>query len=80
VKLSFIIYSNAKLFVTNSTIASTYCNSQQQQQLNENVVSISPINGISSNQNLITTIFSDKQVIFFCLLILKWNKKDLILF
>ena len=61
IKVSFIIYSSAKFFSTNKTDNSALnCNAKQ--QISNNVISISPINGIGNQVNLVTSTFEIQQV------------------
>ena len=62
IKVSFIIYSSAKFFSTNKTDNSALnCNANQ--QISNNVLSISPIAGIGNQANLVTSTFEIQQVI-----------------
>ena len=70
-KVSFLIFENPKLFmVDNVDSDSSTLNCSANQVISNNVVSISPIQGIQESEELVTTIFNQQSVIYF-LLILK---------
>lgn len=65
-KVSFLIFENSKLFVTDkvaSDSSSLSCDATQ--VISNNVVSISPIEGIDQSEGLVTTIFNQQSVNFF---------------